>query len=179
MAWWPDRRIGHSQAFGAASSAGSIRRIGPTAVPNQPKRGNGHDRKRRNALHFSALRYSHWSARLRLAEGRAGVGEPAEQGGGSPAFAVALVPGGDLAVNLGDADAVGPVHQPAAVAREAEAVQPHHVDVAGAVGLALFEDLAGFVDRGEQEAVEDLLVGEALLRDPELGRFFLDHAGDF
>src|SRR5271167_4160792 len=87
---------------------------------------------------------------LGFAERGVGFGETAQEGGGGPALAVALVPGGDLAVDLGDADAVGPVHQPAAVARKAEAAQPHHVDVAGPVGLALFEDLAGFVDRGEQ-----------------------------
>src|SRR5260370_38885998 len=84
----------------------------------------------------------------------------------------------DLAVSLGAADQGGPVHQAAAVAREAEAVEPHHVDVAGAVGLALFEDLAGLVDRGEQQPAQDLLVGEAALLDPHLGRLFLDDAGD-
>ena len=70
------------------------------------------------------------------------------QGGGGPALAVGLVPGGDLAINRGDADAVGPIHQPAAVARKAEALEPHQVDIADAVGLALFEDLARLVDRG-------------------------------
>src|SRR5207253_10012768 len=102
-----------------------------------------------------------------------------QQGGGGPAFAILLVPGRDLAVNLGDADAVGPVHQPAAIAREAEAVEPHHIDVAGAVGLALFEDLAGLVDRGEQEPAQDLLVAEAALLDPHFGRLLLDDAGEF
>src|SRR5215469_4348691 len=72
----------------------------------------------------------------------------------------------DLAVDLGDADRVGPVHQAAAVAREAKAVEPHHIDVAGAVGLAFLEDLAGLVDRGEQQPAQDLLVREAPLRDP-------------
>ena len=46
-------------------------------------------------------------------------------------------------------------HQPAAIAREAEAIEPHHVDFTGAVGLALFEDLAGFVDRGAEEPAQD------------------------
>src|SRR3984893_6934464 len=85
----------------------------------------------------------------------------------------------DLAVDLAHADAVGPVHQAAAITREAKAVEPHHVDVAGAVGLALFEDLARLVDRGEEQPMEDLLVGEALLRDPELLLFFLDYARGF
>ena len=97
----------------------------------------------------------------------------AQQRRGGPAFAILLVPGLDLAVDLGDADAVGPIHQPAAVAREVEAAQPHHVDVAGAIDLALFEDLARLVDRGEEEPAEDLLVAEALLRDPSSAAFSL------
>jgi hypothetical protein len=56
----------------------------------------------------------------------------------------------DLAVDFGDADRVGPMHQPTAVARKAKAVEPHHINVAGA-GLALFEDLAGLVDRRKRE----------------------------
>src|SRR5271156_6364500 len=103
----------------------------------------------------------------------------AEEGGGSPALAVALVPGGDLAVDFGHPDAVGPIHQPTAVARKAKAVEPHHIDIAGAIGLALFEDLAGFVDRGEQQPTQDLLVAETALLDPHLGGLFLDHARDF
>src|SRR5277367_2636418 len=103
----------------------------------------------------------------------------AEEARGGPALAVALVPGGDLAVDLGDTDAVGPIHQPTAVARKAKAVEPHHIDIAGAIGLALFEDLAGFVDRGEPQPAQDLLVAEAALLDPHLGGLFLDHARDF
>jgi hypothetical protein len=108
--------------------------------------------------------YLHRPAGLGFAEGRAGFGEAAQEGGGGPAFAVLLVPRLDLAVNLGDADAVGPVHQTAALAREAEAAQPHDVDVAGAVRLALFEDLAGLVDRGEEQPAQNLLVAEAALQ---------------
>src|SRR6516162_8982625 len=88
------------------------------------------------------------------------------------------MPGLDLAVDLGDTDAVGPIHQPAAVAWEAEAIEPHYVDVAGAISFALFEDLARFVDRSEQEPAEDLLVAEIPLRNPELGRLFFDHPGE-
>src|SRR5271168_4757322 len=103
----------------------------------------------------------------------------AEEGRGGPALAVALVPGGDLAVDLGHPDAVSPIHQPTAVARKAKAVEPHHIDIAGAIGLALFEDLAGFVDRGEQQPTQDLLVAEAALLDAKFGGLFLDHPRDF
>jgi hypothetical protein len=41
-----------------------------------------------------------------------------------------------LAIDLADADAVSPIHRPAAVAGKVEAVQPHHVDVIGPVGVA-------------------------------------------
>jgi hypothetical protein len=59
-----------------------------------------------------------------------------------PARAILLVPGLDLAVDLGrPADRVGPILQPAAVAREIEAIEPHHIDVAGAIGLGPVEDL--------------------------------------
>ncbi len=88
------------------------------------------------------------------------------------------MPGGDLVVDLAHADRVGPEHQPAAIAREAEAVEPHHIDVAGPQCLAFVEDLAGLVDRGEQHALQDLVVGEAVLRDAELGGSLLDDARD-
>jgi hypothetical protein len=46
-----------------------------------------------------------------------------------PALAILLVPLLDLAIDLGDADAAGPIHQPAAVAREAETVELHHIAI--------------------------------------------------
>src|SRR5207342_1063175 len=82
-----------------------------------------------------------------------------------PARPVALMPGGDLVVDLARAYAVGPEHQAAAIAREAEAVEPHDVDVAGAQRLALLQDLAGLVDRGEQQPAQDFLVAERALLD--------------
>jgi hypothetical protein len=93
----------------------------------------------------------HRSAGFGFAQGRAGFGEAAQWRRGGLAGAILLVPGLDLAVDLGHANRVGPVHQPAAVAREAEAVEPHHVDVTGAVGPAFVEDLAGLLDRGEEQ----------------------------
>src|SRR6185312_11920634 len=90
--------------------------------------------------------------------------------------AVALVPDCDLVVDLARTDPVGPEHQPAAIAREAEAVEPHHVDVAGAQRLALLEDLAGLVDGGEQQPTQDLLVAESALRDAHSSCHILDDA---
>ena len=101
----------------------------------------------------------------------------AQQARRRPALAVLLMPAGDLVVDLAHADAVGPEHQPAAIAREAEAVQPHHVDVAGAIRLALLEDPAGLVDRGEQQAAQDFLVGERALRHAHLGGDLPDDGG--
>jgi len=42
-------------------------------------------------------------------KGGACLGEAVEEGGEGPALAIMLMPGLDLAVDLGDADAVGPV----------------------------------------------------------------------
>ena len=84
------------------------------------------------------------------------------------------MPGSDLVVDLAHADRVGPVHQAAAIAREAEAVQPHHVDITGAQRGALFEDLAGLVDGGEKQPLQDFVITDvAALLDAELGRSFL------
>src|SRR6478609_2232317 len=92
---------------------------------------------------------------LGLAQGRAAFGEAAQQGRGRPALAVALMPGGDLVVDLAHADRVGPIHQPAAIAREAKAVKPHDIDIAGAKRLALIEDLARFVDRSKKQPLQN------------------------
>src|SRR5438045_9338125 len=88
------------------------------------------------------------------------------------------MPGGDLVVDLAHADRVGPEHQPAAIAREAEAVESHDIDSAGAERLALIEDLARLIDRREQQPLQYLLVGEIVLRDAELGAGLLADARD-
>src|SRR5207237_10747663 len=113
-----------------------------------------------------------------FAQRAAAAGGPGQQGRGRPALAIALMPGGDLVVDLAHADRVGPIHQPAAIAREAEAVEPHDIDIAGAERLALIEDLARLVDRREQQPLQDLLVGEVVLRDTQLGDGLLDDARD-
>src|SRR5437763_13091337 len=88
------------------------------------------------------------------------------------------MPGGDLVVDLAHADRVGPEHQPAAIEREAEAVAPPDIGMAGAERLALIEDLARLVARREQQPLQDLLVGEIVLRDTQLGDGLLDDARD-
>src|SRR5690606_11167975 len=89
------------------------------------------------------------------------------------------MPGRDLIVDLAGADRVAPVHQPAAPAREAETMQPHHVHVARADRLAFLEDLASLVDRGEQQTMQNFLVAERALLDALLGCNFLDQTRDF
>src|SRR5262249_27446416 len=101
-------------------------------------------------------------------------GDLTQQVRGTPARTVALMPGRDLVVDLAGADRVGPIHQSAMIAREAEAVEPHHVDIAGADGLAFLQDLARLVDGGEEQPAQDLLVRKALL----LKALFLGHLGD-
>src|SRR6266567_933374 len=78
--------------------------------------------------------------RLGFAEWRVAVCKFAQQPRRRPALAILLMPARDLIVHVAHADAVGPIEQAAAIAREAEAVQPHHVYVAGAIGLALFQN---------------------------------------
>src|SRR6185369_17995691 len=91
-----------SAAFARAASSAAAA-TDPAAVRNSTSRrlivgcsGIAHLRKE--------PQNSHRAARFGLAQRGAGVGEAAEECGGSPAFAVLLVPGLDLAVDLGDAD---------------------------------------------------------------------------
>ena len=53
-------------------------------------------------------------------------------------------------------------------------MQPHHVDVGGAIGFALLQDFAGFVDGGEQQAAKDFVVGEFSARFAHFRRYGLD-----
>src|SRR5262245_41136836 len=89
------------------------------------------------------------------------------------------MPGRDLVVDLARANGVAPEHEAATVARNAEAVEPHDVEIGGADRLALLQDLAEFINRAEQQPVLDLLFGEhALLNLIILGNL-LDDLGDF
>ena len=62
-----------------------------------------------------------------------------------------VAPLGGVAIESGldpaQTDGVGRVHRPALQRREAVAVAPHDVDVAGAVGDALLEDPRALVDQ--------------------------------
>src|SRR3954452_17617208 len=78
---------------------------------------------------------SHRPIPLGLAQRCTGLSEAAQERRWRPAIAIALVPSRDLVVNLAHPDRVGPVHQPTAVARKAEPMQPHHIDIAGAQRL--------------------------------------------
>src|SRR5690242_13392996 len=89
------------------------------------------------------------------------------------------MPGSNLVVHLAYPDRIGPEEQSAAITRKAEAVQPHHVDVARPVCFAFFQDLACLVDRRIQQPTQDLFVCEATLRDSEVRSDVLDNSGDF
>src|SRR5262249_10442247 len=102
--------------------------------------------------------------RLRLPEQPAGRGHLLEKRRRLPPVAVTLVPFLDLPEDFLRPDiVVRPEHEPAAVAREAEAVQPHDIDVARTVGLALLQDLARLIDRSEQKPAQDFFVREGAL----------------
>src|SRR5215813_2363203 len=105
---------------------------------------------------------------LGLAQRTAALGQLLQQRRRPPAGAVALVPDRHLIIDLARADAVGPIHEPAPVAREAKTVEPHHVDVAGAQRLALFQNSAGFIDRGKQQPPQDFFIRELALPHTQL-----------
>src|SRR5437016_10502481 len=88
------------------------------------------------------------------------------------------MPFADLSMNFSGADGVSPEHESSAMARKAEAVEPHHVDVAGTVGLAVLEDLARLVHRSEQKPPQDVFIGEGPLRYTEVLRNAGDHLLD-
>src|SRR5215469_6579852 len=59
-----------------------------------------------------------------------------------------------------EAEAVGVVHRSAAPYRPAVAVNPDHVDVAGAAGDTLIEDPRPFVDHRQDHALDDLFLAD-------------------
>ncbi|MNP46069.1 hypothetical protein D3C76_1400410 [compost metagenome] len=63
----------------------------------------------------------------------------------------------DTAQYLVQAELFGIVHRPAQVGREAVAIDPHQVDIAGAQSDAFVQQLDTLVDQHEQAAVVDLL----------------------
>ena len=66
-----------------------------------------------------------------------------------PAVAIQRLPFHHLCIDTLCTDTVGPVHQAAAIAGKAEAVEPHYVNVAGSVRDAFLKDFGGFIDAGE------------------------------
>src|SRR5689334_10919675 len=115
---------------------------------------------------------------LGFAEWLAGFRQVAQQARRCPAVTVLLMPGSNLIVHVTHADRIGPEEQPAAIARKAEPMQPHHIDVAWPVRLALFQDLARLVHRRKQQPTQDLVVRERTLRDTKAGRDLFDDGGD-
>src|SRR4051812_42897158 len=72
---------------------------------------------------------------------------------------IPLLEGLDGGHNLVESDGVGVEHRPAAVRRKAVARQVDHVDVGGAQGNALLEDVGAFADQRVDQALYDLFVG--------------------
>ena len=64
------------------------------------------------------------------------------------------------------ANQIGPEHRAAAITREAVAVDPDDVDVAGPLCQAFVEDLRPFVDQRIHAPLQDLLVGDLAPGDP-------------
>src|SRR5436190_17202137 len=64
---------------------------------------------------------------------------------------------------------VGPEHRAASIDGPAVAVHPDDVDVAGAEGHLLVEDLGALVHHRIEQPLEDLLVGDRPARDAHLG----------
>src|SRR5262245_66468312 len=75
---------------------------------------------------------------LGLAQRAAALGQLLQQRRRAPAGAVALVPDRHLIIDLARADAVGPIHEPAQVAREAKADEPNLIAVAAAQTLTRY-----------------------------------------
>src|SRR5262249_6091370 len=81
-------------------------------------------------------------------------------------------------MNVGQPHGVGVPHRPAAVGREAVAVDVDDVDVAGAKGEAFLEDACPFVDQRVDDALDDLFRGHGSPNDPRAGTAFFDELLD-
>src|SRR5215470_6781490 len=102
----------------------------------------------RNAISSDVKRRSMAQPPLLAREALAAFGDPREQRRRLPELAVLAVELAHGVVDPAGADGVRVIHRPAAPAREAEAVEPHHVDVARAQRDAFVEDLGALVDAG-------------------------------
>src|SRR5215510_12451312 len=92
-----------------------------------------------------------------LASGR----EPVEERCGRPEGIPALVLEFEQPVaQCPEPDRIGPEHGTASIDGPAVAVDPDHVDVAGADSDLLIEDLGALVDHRIEEPLQDLLVGD-------------------
>ena len=84
--------------------------------------------------------------------------QPLDKGRGLPDIAVAcLVEALDCLQYLGQPRLVGPEHRPAAIDREAVAIDIGHIDVGGAQRDAFLENLRPLVDQRQNAAIDDLL----------------------
>src|SRR5260370_32974713 len=89
--------------------------------------------------------------------------------------AVAVVAGGvgegrEPVANIPKPYAVGVMHRPAAIDREAVAVDPDHVDIAGALGDALAQNAGALIDHWEQQTFDHRVLAECAARNAALPR---------
>src|SRR5262245_66579511 len=67
-------------------------------------------------------------------------------------------------------DAVGIMHRPAAIDREAVAIDPDHVDIARPPRDSLTQDAGALVDHREQQAFDHRILAERAARNAALRR---------
>src|ERR1700676_66458 len=100
-------------------------------------------------------------------EGCAAFGDLVEKWRRPPMRAELFLPGDDLLVDVLWSGRVAPPHRAATIPREAEAEDPHDVDVAGPQRDAVAEKLRALVDEREHAALDDLLVLDPAALDAE------------
>ena len=85
------------------------------------------------------------------------LGEAMEQRSRLPDLAVLSVEFADSLVHVFEADGVRIPHRPAAIGREAIAVEIDNVNVRSAQGVAFFQNAGTFVDKRVKAAIADFV----------------------
>src|ERR1700688_4440665 len=111
-------------------------------------------------------------------EGCAAFGDVVEEWCRMPMRTEFLLPGNDPLVDVLWSDRVGPPHRAAAIPREAEAEDPHDVDVTRPQRDAVAEELGALVDEREHAALDDFLVLDLAALDAEALRLGDDELVD-
>src|SRR5437870_929253 len=145
---------------------------GSSALDRQDCTGAG--RRAPHRRRVGARRRDDESA-LRVEEALAGVGQsPQERRWGPELVARCLLELHHAVANLSQPEGIGPEHRAPAVDGPAVAVDPDDVDVAGAAGDLLVEDLGALVHHRVEETLEDLVIRDRAPREPHGGRHVHD-----